>query len=183
MGTRLTLADEREMLDEVRRWKLVPNREYERLLGEQFGTAYLDQLRAAAAETDGRRHALAGGPFRLRHHAAARPVELAPMLMAGVLRCLAASHCEHAPRADRPLVAVLAARVVACDACLDRFRGPIAAADERNASGVDRLCDFCLSEPEDNFFYPTAIPFGPTMVFGDMCRECQGRVRAEEAEH
>jgi hypothetical protein len=173
---RLTLDEEREMLAEVRNWRHVSEEEYRQFLEERIGTARSDQIQAASAEAEKRIAAFAEeAAFPLVE---VESFELASMLVAGVLRCLAASSCEHAVRGDRPLVVVLAARVIACDPCLLRFRGAIAASDQRVVAGHDRLCDLCLEEPEDGFFFPTAVAFGPAKVCADVCGSCQRRAMA-----
>ena len=162
------------MLAELR--TLVPDeaaQEEVRQFRERIGVARLDQMWAAAAETaDVVERALETGQFErlLLRPSIPRPVAL--VLLAGVLRCLAASHCEHT-WGDRPLVAVLAARVIACDPCLPRYRGALVAQSQRVRAGADQVCDFCLEEqPPGETFRPVLTNYGPVRMFGDMCESC-----------
>ncbi len=86
------------------------------------------------------------------------------------MRCVATHACEHATTGDRPLKAFLAARIIACDACLPRYSGPLAAANRDAAAAT--LCDYCLTKSEDRWFRPVASPAGPCLVMGDMCHTC-----------
>jgi hypothetical protein len=171
VSRRLTLAREREMLAEIRETlRLVPRDEYERWLRDRIGVAGLDQLQAAAQDTQRRvaRDSVALG-LRDAHW---RPDTFGPEVLAGLRRCLAASPCEHAFAGGRPLIAILAARVITCEDCAGRFRGPLVAARRGIAVGDDRLCDFCLTEPADNYFRPVEVAAGPARLVGEMCSEC-----------
>ena len=169
---RQTLEWERAIVAKARRIPRLAPAECEALYEELFGVAALDQHRAASAETLQSVRALRGTPPYI-HERETTAWPLGMLLYAGVARCLVQSRCEHAdPRGGHPVTAVLVARVIACDRCLPRYRGAVAAALGRNASGADRLCDLCLEEPPDNHFRPFVAHYGPAKVVGDVCDEC-----------
>lgn len=171
-GRRLTLEQERHIVARARRISRLSPADCEELYRELFGIAALDQLRAAAAETERDVLALGGMPPYL-HHQETSSWELGMLLWAGVVRCLKQSACEHAtPRGGHPVTAILVARVIACDRCLPRFKGAIVAAHRRNATGADRLCDLCLEEPANNSYRPFIAHYGAAKVAGDYCDAC-----------
>jgi hypothetical protein len=172
-GRRLTLSEERELIAAMRRLPRPSPGEFERGLRDTYGIAMVDQWRAAAAETRRRVLDLAAAlPDRFPHRADATSWEFATLLHAAFLRCAAQSRCEHVAMGGRPVVASLAARVVACERCLPRFRGAIAASAQRIRSGADRLCDLCLEEPANGNYRPIVVPYGPVQLMGDVCDEC-----------
>lgn len=171
MSRRPTLAEERSMLAELReRSTLVAWDELHDVIAAREGVAYVDQLKAASAEATRQLKAVAGKePFTACRESGGS-VEFAAMLVAAVFRCMAGSYCEHAIAGDRPLLAFPAARVIACHRCILRYRGALAAQDQRVRENSDRLCDFCLEERD--WFHPYGIAYGPAQVFGDMCGDC-----------
>lgn len=174
---RLTLAEERELnanvIEAVAALEAMPRAEYERWLRERYGVAKLDQMQAASAETI--RDVLAIGaanPHVYPYYHSTNSRAFGALLYAGVVRCSAQSRCEHVADGGRPLTCALAARVIACERCLPRFRGAIIASLRRNVTGQDRLCDLCLREPANDKFRPIIAHYGPVQVGGDVCDEC-----------
>lgn len=163
----MTIQEDRETLEQIRGWSQVPENKYNELLRQQMGVGAFDQM-ASAAKDAGEFHAglIGKGPFKNKGQVQNMTAEL----VAGVLRCLKTNYCEHAPSGGRPLKAFLAARVIACDACLTSFFDQIADHDDEVRQGEDRYCDFCLEESEH--FYPSAVHFGPAVLIGDMCEQC-----------
>jgi hypothetical protein len=171
-GRRLTLAEERAIVAKAREFPRLSPADCEELYRELFGIAALEQLKAAAAETERNVLALGGRPPYI-HHQETTSWELGMLLWAGVIRCLKQSACEHAtPRGGHPVTAILVARVIACDRCLPRYKGAIVAAHRRNLTGEDRLCDLCLEEPANSSYRPFIAHYGAARVVGDYCDEC-----------
>jgi len=140
--------------------------------------AYADQVRAAADEAETTLLHKLGPALGLENHVQI-PVETAlPLVLGGVLRCMAHSHCQHARTGTVPLYAFLAARVIACKRCLGRYTGALVAAEQRNRHG-DRRCDFCLDWSEDGSFTLSGTHFGPVQIFGDACDTCHAGLRTE----
>jgi hypothetical protein len=168
----LSLDRERRMLAAFHAidWSTIDPDALRRLLREYAGLALADQIDAAGIETGKLIRELG---VRIGWKTAeSRSLVTVVACIAGVARCLDGHRCQHAARGDRPLTAMLAARVIACDSCLLRFAGAIAASDRRAMNGDDRLCDFCLTEAVR--FRPTVVHLGPCRVVGDMCTRCIG---------
>jgi len=168
----LSLDRERRMLADLHAidWSAIDPDALRRMLREYAGPALADQVEAADIETGKLIREL--GVRMGWKMSESRSLVTVVACIAGVTRCLAGHRCQHAARADRPLTAVLAARVIACDLCLRRFDGAIAASDRRAMNGEDWVCDFCLAEADR--FRPTVVHLGPCRVFGDMCSRCIG---------
>lgn len=176
----MSLEDERRELAEIRQLGC------EGALFEHEGPgpslAWRDQVDAAIAETEKRIRSLEGqespdsrGPYEHVESDAGR--EMYAVLLAGTYRCLRGHSCRHTDEGDRPLIAFFAARVITCRECASGFRGAMVAQDRRAEAGLDRICDFCLEESEDNQFVPIVAPFGPVECHGDMCSQCDERLR------
>lgn len=133
-----------------------------------LGVHGADQIEAASAETLMMMAKHEGEGEKVL----ARRGDVAPMMIAAVMRCVARHHCEHALDGKRPLVAFLAARVIACERCLLKYERVLAEHDVQVRAGGDLLCDFCLEDQEDGYFRPTIVPYGPARLFGDMCDAC-----------
>jgi len=93
---------------------------------------------------------------------------LKAMLIAGVFRCEAGTRCQHAKQAANltlPLIAVLGARVLTCQACMPLFAAT--AADPRH----DNECDLCLTRGHTMFtgFVDTVVSIA---VHGNACDTC-----------
>jgi hypothetical protein len=132
-----------------------------------------DQLDAAKAETH-RLFLRLQGPTLPYGPAWGDSPAGAALVAAALARCR--SRCEHVEltHAPRPLVACLAPRVIACRACLPRYRGALVAAARRIVAGADRDCDWCAQEPADGIYRPMAVEAGHAILIGDACRACAG---------
>lgn len=180
----MTLIEDREFLREL---EAVPREFWPTAtdIAARRGQALLDQADAARRETSVATRELRGH-LGLTHAEQTIPSYLARLrLMGGVLRCMKYHACEHAiseefARAPRPLVAMLAARVISCKKgeCLLSFWEELGAADERNRSGEDMVCDLCLDEFQH--FTKVAVPFGGIQVLGDVCDDCLAELRGGE---
>lgn len=150
--------------------EVVSAEEYWSLVREKVGVARLDQIRAAEAENEVTLPRIGDFYDMTRSQRMSRDLSVA--LLAGVQRCLAGHHCKHAERGDRPILVALPARVAACQGCMRRYQGALTASKRDVVTGRDRLCDYCLREPEEPGYRDVVVTFGPYQVGGSMCDAC-----------
>jgi hypothetical protein len=139
-----------------------------------LSVAEIDQL--LAATRDARTRLLDSSlAEQLTHHegdARDLPVLAAAQLLALLDRCANGHRCRHISESARPLIAFGAARVLTCRDCSSRFKGALAASDHRILAGVDRMCDLCVSEPENHQYRKIVLQIGPVTIIAEACDAC-----------
>lgn len=180
----LTLDEERRMIREIRTWEGLPEGDYRNAMRNLVGAAAFDQFMAAARESAGRFDGLAALWGIQAEKRQPSSHELLVLTVAAVLRCLATHRCPHAVHGDRPLIALLGARVISCVPCLPESFDVIEAQDVCVRNNEDMLCDWCLEESA--IFHKTQGLLGPVTLMGDQCPRCKdlaeqtARVDAEQ---
>lgn len=133
-----------------------------------------DQVRAAVSGLGRMMQAPAAGLTTLEGRAPQNISEWATdttaMMLAGLSRCYG-MRCEHATATPRPLIVLLAARVITCLPCMPDLLPFMEALDAGILPNEGaRKCDFCLCEADT--FYFSRMQFGMYAITGDACIAC-----------